>query len=97
VVVILMAVGSEATAVGRALAGSLQWPLIDAHGPRALHAIVAAVLGRREHAIVTSPPLTIDDEAIVRGELHGVRFVDLTDRRGSADEIVGAIRDEFGL
>jgi hypothetical protein len=98
VVVILMGTaGSRHTAIGRALAETLGWPLVDAHAPDALHIAVARVLGRREHLVATSAPLSPGDQDTVRGGLLGVRFVDLADRRDDAEEIIAAIRREFGL
>jgi hypothetical protein len=98
VVVILMgAAGSRQTTIGRALAETLGWPLVDAHAPEALHLAVARTLGRREHLVATSAPLSPTDQDTVRGDLYGVRFVDLTDQRDGPEEIVGAIQREFGL
>ena len=96
VVVILMGLAG-AGAVGRALAEDVGWPLVHAPDPHALHAIVARTLGRREHAVVVSVPLTAGDQEIVRGELHGVRFVDLAAASGSDADVVRMIRREFGL
>jgi hypothetical protein len=89
--------GGERSAIGRALAGALGWRVAEARDQHALHATAAAVLGRREHLVVTTPPLTTDEQAIVRGDLHDVRFVDLTSQSGDPDTSVRAIRDEFGL
>lgn len=84
-------------AVSRTLARELGWGLLDASEPHALHAIVARVLGRREHLVVTSAPLTVDVQQAVRGDLHGLRFVDLADYRGQPDDSVRTIRRAFGL
>jgi hypothetical protein len=98
VVVILMgAAGSRTATIGRALAETLGWPLLDAQAPEALHRAVARTLGRREHLVVASVPLSPADQDIVRGDLRGVRFVDLTDQHDDPDEIVGAIQREFGF
>jgi hypothetical protein len=96
-VVILMSARGGETASGRALVDALGWPLVEAHDPHALHAIVSSVLGRREHLIVSSPALTADAQAIVRGDLHGVRFFDLIDQRADTGAVVRTIRDQFGL
>ena len=89
--------GSRQTAIGRALAVTLGWPLVDGRPPDELHLAVARVLGRREHLTVTTAPLNSDQQNIVRGDLQRVRFVDLTDQRGDAAEVVTAIQREFGL
>ena len=88
---------SGSTTVGRMLAETLGWPLVEAHAPHALHMTAAGVLGRREHLVITSAPLTSRDREAVRDNLHGVRFVDLADRDEDPEEIVRAIRREFGL
>ena len=87
--------GGGAAAIAHALAAEIGWPVVA--DPRALHAMVARTLGRREHLIITSAPITPDDQQTVRGELLGVRFVDLAEQRGDPDAIVRAIRREFGL
>jgi hypothetical protein len=97
VVVILMGVDAGAAATARALADALGWRLAEGGEPDQLHATVARVLGRREHLVVASAPLTDDAQQTVRGGLHGVRFVDLADRGGEARTVVHAIRRDFGL
>ena len=98
VVVILMAApGSDQTAIGRALAERLGWPLADRDAPDALHLTIARVLGRREHLVAMSAPLGPVEQDLVRGDLRPVRFVDLTDQRDAPAEIVAAIQREFGL
>ena len=87
----------EAAAVARALASELGWPCAAAGDPDALHEEVARVLGRREHLVIVSDALTPDERRIVRGELRGVRFVDLAERSGDPGVIVRDIRREFGL
>lgn len=89
--------GKHASAVGRVLAEALGWRRAEARDPALLHVTVDAVLGRREHLLVTTPPLMPSAQAMVRGELHCVRFVDLDNLRGSLDEISHAIRNDFGL
>jgi hypothetical protein len=98
VVVILMGVaGAGTTTIGRALAQDLGWRHVAAADPDALHVIVARTLGRREHLVVTSRPLTAGEQEAVRGELHGVRFVDLAQQPGPDADSVRTIRREFGL
>jgi gluconate kinase len=97
VVILMSAAGAGAAAIGRALAQEVGWPLVHAPDPHALHAIVARTLGRREHAVVISVPLTATDQEIVRGDLHGVRFVDLAQPSGSDADTLRTIRREFGL
>ena len=86
-----------AAAVAQALSAGLGWPHTRGGDPRALHAAIAHVLGRREHLIVASGPLSADDQLSVRRDLHGVRFVDLAEPIGNAEEIVSSIRRDFGL
>jgi hypothetical protein len=98
VVIILMgADDSGAAAAARMLSVSLGWPHTRGGDPRALHAALAHVLGRREHLVIASDPLTADEQYIARGDLHGVRFVDLPEPPGNTEEIVRSIRREFGL
>jgi hypothetical protein len=98
VVVILTGVDDDGTAaVARALAATLGWPHTRGGDPRALHAAIAYVVGRREHLVVANGPLTEDEQRTVRSDLHGVRFVDLAEPLGNTDEIVRSIRHEFGL
>ena len=87
--------GGGALAIAHALAAEIGWRVVA--DPRALHAMVARTLGRREHLIITSAPIAPDDQQTVRGELPGVRFVDLAEQRGDADAIVRDIRREFGF
>ena len=95
---ILTGVDDDGTAaVARALAANLGWPHTRGGDPRALHAAVAYVIGRREHLVVANGPLTADEQGTVRSDLHGVRFVDLPEPVGKTDEIVRSIRREFGL
>ncbi len=97
-VIILTGVDDDGTStVARALAASLGWPHTRGGDPRALHAAIAHVLGRREHLVVANGPLTAEEQHTVRGDLHGVRFVDLAEPRGDPDEILISIRREFGL
>jgi len=86
-----------AAAAARALSVGLGWPHTRGGDPSALHAAIAHVLGRREHLVVASAPLTEGEQHIARGDLHGVRFVDLTEPVGTVDDIVRSVRREFGL
>jgi len=86
-----------AAAAARALAVGLGWPHTRGGDPSALHAAIAHVLGRREHLVVASAPLTEGEQHIARGDLHGVRFVDLTEPVGTVDDIVRSVGREFGL
>jgi hypothetical protein len=98
VVVILMGVaGAGTTTIGRALAQDLGWRHVAAADPHALHVIVVRTLGRREHLVVTSRPLTASEQEVVRRDLHGVRFVDLAQQPRADADNVRAIRREFGL
>jgi hypothetical protein len=98
VVVILMdADETGAAAVARTLSVSLGWPHTRGGDLRALHAAIAHVLGRREHLIIATAPLSADEQQIVRGDLHGVRFVDLAEPLGHTEEIVLSIRRELGF
>jgi hypothetical protein len=98
VVVILTGVDDDGTAaIAGALAASLGWPYTRGGDPRALHAAIAYVLGRREHLVVANGPLTADEQHTVQGGLHGVRFVDLAEPVRDTEEIVISIRREFGL
>ena len=85
-----------AAAAARALSGSLGWPHTRGGNPNALHAAIAHVLARREHLVVASAPLTEAEQHTARGDLHGVRFVDLTEPE-NIDEIVRSVRRRFGL
>lgn len=89
--------GAGTMTIGEALAAELGWRIETCDDPHALHAIVAHVLGRREHRVIASRPLRADAAAIVRGGLHRVRVVDLSQYRGSTADIVGAIRREYGF
>ncbi len=86
-----------APAIGPAAAAELDWPLVESDDPLALHAIAAGVLGRRQHLLAVSPPLTERDRQTIRGDLLGVRFLDLSGGPANAGEIVAAMRREFGL
>jgi hypothetical protein len=97
VVILMSADGGVASATGRALGAALGWPCADARDPLALHATTAAVLGRREHLVVTSPAFSDAEQAIVRGGLRNVRFVDLTGAQADPDATVRTICDDFGL
>jgi hypothetical protein len=98
VVVILMGVaGDGAAVIAHALAAEIGWPVVEWPGSGALRAIVARTLGRREHLVITSAPITSDDQQIVRGDLHGVRFVSLADHHGNPTDIVQTIRRDFGI
>lgn len=92
-----MGAADATTAVGEALAAELGWRTAASDDAHALQEIVAGVLGRRQHLVITTRPLSAEEHAIVRGDLHGVRFVDLLDQRGTASETVVAIRRDFGL
>ena len=83
--------------VASALAAALDWRILDARDPRSIRAEVARTLGRREHLVVAAGPLTAENQQAIRGDLHGVRFVDLATSQGDEHDIVRAIRDEFGL
>ena len=89
--------GGRAAIIAQTLAAEIGWPVAEWPAPGALPGIVARTLGRREHLLVTSAPLSAADQDTVRGDRHGVRFVDLADRGADPDEIVRAIRLEFGL
>ena len=86
-----------AAAAARALSVSLGWPHTRGGDLRALNAAIAHALGRREHLLVASAPLTEAEQHLARGGLHGVRFVTLTEPPAHTDEIVRSIRREFGL
>lgn len=98
VVVILMGMaGDGAAIIAHTLAAEIGWPVAEWPALRALPGMVARTLGRREHLLVTSAPLNASAQDTIRGDLHGVRFVDLTDRGEGPDEMVRALRLEFGL
>jgi hypothetical protein len=98
VVVILMGPAEVGTAiVASGLSVALGWRLLDARDPHAIQAAVARTLGRREHLVITSGPLTADEQQFIRGEWHGVRFVELSDFPGNEHDIVRAIREEYGV
>jgi hypothetical protein len=97
VVILMGAAGGGASVVAHALAADVGWPVVERPDPGALPAMVARTLGRREHLVVASAPLTRGEQERVRGDLHLVRFVDLADHLGTPDEIARAIRDRFGL
>jgi hypothetical protein len=98
VVVILMgAAGDGAAVIAHSLAVEIGWPVAEWPEPGALGAMVARTLGRREHLVITSAPLTSRDQQVVRGDLHGVRFVNLADHHGAPADIVRTIRRDFGL
>jgi hypothetical protein len=97
VVILMQADGAGAAAAARALSASLGWPHTRGGDVRALHAAVAHALGRREHLVIATASLTADEQQIVRGDLHGVRFVDLAEPLGNTDEIVLSIRREIGF
>lgn len=89
--------GAGKMTIGEALAAELGWRIESCDEPYALHTMVAHVLGRREHRVIASRALSAEAAALVRGDLHGVRLVDLSDHRGSTADSVGAIRRDFGL
>lgn len=89
--------GDGAAIIAHALAAEVGWPVVEWPEPGALRAIVARTLGRREHLVITSVPITSHDQPIVRDDLHGVRFVNLADHRGTPADIVRTIRGDFGL
>ncbi len=91
------AAGDGAAVIARALAAEVRWPVAEWPEAGALHGIAARVLGRREHMIVVSTPLTPADQQVVRGDLHGLRFVNLSDHDGNPERTVGTIRRELGL
>jgi hypothetical protein len=97
VVILMGADDTGAAAAARTLSASLGWPHTRGGDLRALHAAIAHVLGRREHLVIATAPLTADEQHTVRGSLHGVRFVDLAEPPANTEEIVLAIRREFGL
>lgn len=97
VVILTGVAGDDAAIIAQTLAAEIGWPVAEWPAPGALQGIVARTLGRREHLLVTTAPLSAADQDTVRGDRHGVRFVDLTERGGGLDEIVRAIRLEFGL
>ena len=94
---ILMSADDGAAATGRALGAALGWRCADARDPQALHATSASVLGRREHLVVTSPVFSSAEQAVVRGDLRNVRFVDLATGPADPEAAVRNIRYEFGL
>ena len=94
---VVILTGAGKMTIGEALAAELGWRIESCDEPYALHTIVAHALGRREHRVIASRALSPDAAAIVRRDLHHVRFVDLSDHRGSTADIVGAIRREFGF
>ena len=89
--------GDGAAVIAHALAADAGWLVVEWPEPGALRALVARTLGRREHLVIASAPLSSHDRQIVRGDLHGVRFVDLADHRGTPADIVSTIRREFGI
>ena len=91
------AAGDGAAVVAHALAAEVGWPVVEWPDPHALHATIARTLGRREHLVVASAPLTPGEQERARGDLHLVRFVQVADYRGTPDEIARAIGREFGL
>jgi hypothetical protein len=97
VVIILMGADDTGAAAARALSVSLGWPHTRGGDRRALTAAIAHALGRREHLVIATAPLTDDVQQTVRGDLHGVRFVDLAEPLGNIEAIVRSIRREFGL
>jgi hypothetical protein len=97
VVVLMGAAGDGAAVIAHMLGADVGWPVAEWPAPGAIRAMVARTLGRREHLIIASSPLSPDDQQSVRGDLHGVRFVDLSVRRDSPAEIVAALRRDFGL
>ena len=97
VVILIGSNRSRAARIGRALADALGWPSVDADDPHALHTLVATVLGRRQHLVAAAAPLSTRDQESVRGHLHNVRFVDVTDTAQPPGEVVGWIRREFGV
>jgi len=82
---------------GRALAELLRWPLTETRDPHALHALARQVLGRREHLVVVAAIFDLAEQAIIRGDLRNVRFVDLAARAGDTAAIVHGIIYDFGL
>ena len=89
--------GVAAAGTARALAAALDWRRAEARDPHALHATAAAVLGRREHLIVASRALSAAEQAVIRGDLRNVRFVDVAAEPADMDARVHAIRNDFGL
>ena len=89
--------GISPPAIGPAVAAELDWPLVESDDPLALHAMAASVLGRRQHLLAVTPPLTQLDQQTIRGDLLGVRFLDLSNGPASPGEIVAAMRREFGV
>ncbi|MGH9142387.1 MAG: hypothetical protein ACRD2I_14740 [Vicinamibacterales bacterium] len=97
VIILMGAAGDGAAVIAHALAAEVQWPVAEWPDAGALHGIAARVLGRREHLIVVSTPLTPADQHAVRGDLLGLRFVNLADQDGNPERTLRAIRREFGL
>ena len=98
VVVVLMGADfADAAAIGRTLAAALDWPFVAGDDPHVLHAIIATVLGRREHLLAATLSLTDGDRRTVRGELLGVRFLDLAEHSAVESEILATMCREFGV
>ncbi len=95
--------------MGRALAADLGWPYLETEHVRP---IVARVLGRREHAVISAPALAERERRALADEFRPVRFVHLDsaaavsggtlgplvlDPALTREQLVLRIRDEFGL
>jgi hypothetical protein len=88
-VVIVLTGGSEADAIGRALAAALGWPLVEGGRAAELHAVAARAVDRREHIVIACPALSRRDRDLLRGSLRTVRFACLEngdDQDGHARE-----------
>jgi hypothetical protein len=96
VVVLVNRGGDDAPRIAQAIAERLGWPFVQDDDPHALHEMAGAVLGRREHLLALSPPISEAGQQIVRGDLHRVRFLDLGASR-TADELLTEMRQEFGV
>jgi hypothetical protein len=100
----------EGEALARALAADIGWPFIETVDVRP---IVARVLGRREHAVISAPALSEQERRALAHDLRPVRFVHLDgasatnesdtpgplvlDPAWPREQLLLKIRDEFGL
>jgi hypothetical protein len=72
---------SASEGVGRALAADIGWPYVETEHVRP---IVARVLERREHAVISAPPLSEPEERALAHEMRPVRFVHLDSAAAAA-------------
>ena len=86
-----------AAVLGGSIAAALDWPFVEAEDPGALHALASIALGRRQHLLAATLPLTEAGRQTVRGELFGVRFVNLAEHPAGANELLATMRREFGV